>query len=71
MNSVPTTIASQPAVPVFDDLTDYWFDARRPHAGLHGRYQPGWTSVNVPKTGTKIRVQSESHGGRVVHVEVN
>ncbi|MBA3347374.1 MAG: immune inhibitor A [Actinobacteria bacterium] len=72
-NSQPTTIASQPAVPVFDDRKDYWFNADE-HAstGNHvGRYEPGWSSVNVPKTGTQIRVKSVSAQGNFMQVEVS
>jgi immune inhibitor A len=60
----PVSIGSQPAVSVFNDLNDYWFDCDE-HDGQEvctgdhpGRYQPGWTSVNVPKTGTTIRLAS-------------
>ena len=28
-----------------------------------GRYQAEWNSVNVPKTGTQIRIVSETQGG--------
>jgi immune inhibitor A len=71
-DSQPTTIPSQPAVPVFDDRNDYWFDADAHAAtGSHvGRYQPGWNSVKVPKTGTQIRVKSVSAQGNFMQVEV-
>lgn len=61
----PTVIPSQPAVPVFDDTKDWWFEADV-HAGTgshDGRYQPGWQGVKVPKTGTTIRVKSITPGG--------
>jgi immune inhibitor A len=57
---------------VFDDTKDWWFDCDE-HActGEHeGRYQPGWYSVNVPKTGTQIEVTRVRDGGRVIEVEV-
>ncbi|HEU5087590.1 MAG TPA: hypothetical protein VFT99_09100, partial [Roseiflexaceae bacterium] len=55
--SEAVTIGPKPAVPVFNDLNTYWFGGSAP-----GRYQPGWYSVNVPKTGTTIRVVSTSAG---------
>jgi immune inhibitor A len=71
-NSQPSTIPSQPAVPIFDDRNDYWFNADSDAAtGSHvGRYQPGWNSVMVPKTGTQIRVKSVSAQGKMMQVEV-
>jgi immune inhibitor A len=71
-DSKPATIASQPAVSVFNDLNDYWFNADEHAAtGSHvGRYQPGWNSVKVPKTGTQIRVKSVSAQGKMMQVEV-
>ena len=71
-DSQATTIASQPAVSVFNDLNDYWFNADEHAAtGSHtGRYQPGWNSVKVPKTGTQIRVKSVSAQGKLMQVEV-
>ena len=71
-NSQPITIGSQPAVSTFDDTKDYWFNADE-HAvtGAHvGRYEPGWFGVNVPKTGTTIRVRSVSAQGNFMQVEV-
>ena len=53
----PFSMPSLPAVPTFNDLNSYWSNADGDGAtGTHvGRYQPGWYSVNVPKTGTTIR----------------
>ena len=55
---MPATIASKPAVRTFDDTRTWWFDSDEHAAtGAHpGRYQPGWYSVDVPKTGTTITV---------------
>ena len=58
-NSVATTIPSQPAVPVFDDLVNYW-TATDPK---DDRWKASWSSVIVPKTGMQIRVKSETKGG--------
>jgi immune inhibitor A len=74
-NSQAVTLPSQPGVPVFDDTKTWWFNADEHAAtGAHvGRYQPGWFGVNVPKTGTKIRVVNEATGaqGAYMQVEVN
>ena len=58
-------------MPTFDDTLNWWFN-RDEHAatGAHvGRYQPGWYSVNVPKTGTLIRVLDDKRGVLKVRVE--
>ena len=50
---------------MFDDTRTWWKDADE-HAstGSHvGRYEPGWYGVDVPKTGTTIRVKSVSRTG--------
>jgi immune inhibitor A len=69
-NSIPTKFPSQPAVRVFDDLKTWWYaeDGHSPES--HGRYQVGWTGVNVPKTGTTIRVKNTSAHGFYIDVEV-
>jgi immune inhibitor A len=59
-NSVANPIAAQPANPVFNDLNTYWF-ATDGH--VHSGIQASWNSVNVPHTGTIIRVVSETPGG--------
>jgi immune inhibitor A len=71
-NGVAATIPSRPAVPVFDDTLTWWFNSDQHGAtGAHpGRYQPGWYSVDVPKTGTTIRVVSTSKQGNQLNVEV-
>jgi immune inhibitor A len=68
----PVTIPSAPAVSTFNDLNSYWSNTDEHAAtGAHdGRYQPGWYSVNVPKTGTTIRVKSVSAQGSLMQVEV-
>ena len=71
LNSEPTTIGSKPAVRLFDDMRSWWSGDDGHSAAAHGRFQPGWTSVNVPQSGTTIKVMAESHGGRVLHVAVN
>jgi immune inhibitor A len=55
---VPGVLPSYPGQPVFDDTAQWWFNSDEHGAtGAHpGRYQPGWYSVDVPKTGTTIRV---------------
>ena len=66
-NSVAATIPSQRAVPTFDDTKTWWFDCDT-HActGDHqGRYQPGWTGVDVPKTGTTISVNGATTGSHL------
>ncbi len=52
-------VPARAAVRTFDDTATWWFasdkhsDATNNHPG---RYQPGWYSVDVPKTGTVIHV---------------
>ena len=61
----PTSISSKPAVPVFDDTKSWWSNADE-HATSGnpvGRYEPGWYGVDVPKTGTTIRVKSVATTG--------
>ncbi len=70
LNSSPTTIASKPAVPVFNDLLNWWSAGDGHTAASHGRFQPGWTGVNVPKTGTTIRVKSVSAQGKFMQIQV-
>jgi immune inhibitor A len=58
LNSQATRIPSHWGSRTFDDTKTYWFDSDSHGAtGSHpGRYQPGWYSVDVPKTGTTITV---------------
>jgi immune inhibitor A len=63
--SEPYRVKRSPAVPTFNDRRDWWFNTDE-HAftGEHeGRYQPGWYSVDVPKTGTKIKVLKVNRKG--------
>jgi immune inhibitor A len=58
LDGVKHRISSKRAVRMFDDTKSYWRN-RDAHGvtGSHpGRYQPGWYSVKVPKTGTTIKV---------------
>jgi immune inhibitor A len=71
-DSIASRIASKPAVSTFDDTLQWWFN-RDEHAatGSHvGRYQPGWSSVNVPKTGTTIAVLKSTRNGGELTVRV-
>jgi immune inhibitor A len=71
-NGDPTEVPSLPAQPLFDDSRSYWTNCDE-HActGDHdGRYQPGWSSVHVPDTGTTVRVVGSSSNG-VLQVHVN
>ncbi len=55
-NSEPYRIPSQENVPVFNDKKRYWYDFDE-HGSEHpGRYQPGWYSVKVPNSGTRLKV---------------
>lgn len=59
-DGVPTTISSKSAVPVFNDDRTYWrnCDSHGCTGSHRGHYQPGWSSVNNPHTGTVVRVRS-------------
>lgn len=64
-DGVAATIKSKGAVPRFDDTKTWWFDRDEHGAtGSHpGRYQPGWYSVDVPKTGTTLSVSKVARNG--------
>ena len=62
--------SSQAAVPVFNDLLDYWVSGDPGDAPADGRYQAEWNSVNTPNTGTQIRVVSFSAQGNFMQVDV-
>ena len=68
----PTTIPGKPAVKVFSDSNSYWSlaDAHATTGAHAGRYQPGWSSVDVPDTGTTVRVKSVSSTG-FMQVDIN
>ena len=52
------------AQPVFNDMLDYWFDTDEHGTGDHpGFYEPEWMGVDVPKTGTTIKVVNVSRTG--------
>jgi immune inhibitor A len=70
LNGVPTTVASKPAAPIFDDRKDYWFASDAHTAAQHGRHQVEWMSVRVPKTGTLIEVKNSSAQGLFMNVAV-
>ncbi|WP_432477518.1 immune inhibitor A domain-containing protein [Nocardioides sp. GXQ0305] len=57
---------------LFDDTEDWWYagDEHASSTEQHpGHYQPGWFSVDVPKSGTTIRVAKVNKKG-VMTVEV-
>ena len=73
VNGEAAQVPSKPAVPLFDDSRTYWTNCDA-HActGEHaGRYQPGWVGVDVPDTGTTVRVVSTSGSGASMRVDVN
>jgi immune inhibitor A len=68
-----TTIPSHAAASVFNDgLRDgdgtsiYWAPGHPSDAPADGNYQAEWNSVDVPNTGTTIRVKSISNTGMMV-----
>jgi immune inhibitor A len=64
-------ISSKPPVPVFNDSNSYWVNGHPGDAPANGRYQSEWASVNVPNTGTIIKVVSVSGQGSFMQVIVN
>jgi len=68
LNGVETKFKSQPGQPQFDDRKDWW-TASDP-GDLLGRHQAGWIGVNVPKTGTKIKVKGDTKKDYSVEVEI-
>ncbi len=67
------TIPSRAAVPTFDDTRTWWYGSDEHSTGTSGsthpgRYQPGWYSVNVPKTGTTLRVTANTGDALIVKV---
>jgi immune inhibitor A len=69
--SSPVNLPAESGVSTFDDMLDWWFSRDEHTVGTHpGRYQPGWYSVNVPKTGTTIKVMSVDKKTHVMTVRV-
>jgi immune inhibitor A len=77
-DSKRTVIQSQRAVSTFDD-TKSWWSASDGHAhdanhsgpaSSHDHYQVGWIGVNVPQTGTSIRVRDTSQRNGTATLEV-
>ncbi|MGZ5393061.1 MAG: immune inhibitor A domain-containing protein [Mycobacterium sp.] len=71
------TISSKPGNSVFNDsLRDgdgtsiYWAPGDPSDAAANGRYQAEWNSVNVPNTGTVVRLKSISSTGEMV-IDIN
>jgi immune inhibitor A len=62
-DSEPYRIPREPAVAVFNDTREYWYDFDEHGTPHPGRFQPGWYSVNVPESGTKIRVLNVNRNG--------
>jgi immune inhibitor A len=65
------TIASKAAVTTFDDTKSYWVNGDPGDAPSYGRYQSEWNSVNVPHTGTTIRIAGISAQGSFMQILVN
>lgn len=61
----PFRVPGHEAVPVFDDREDYWYGSDEHGSEHEGRYQPGWYGVDVPNTGTQIRVVRVSKSGQM------
>jgi len=67
----PFTLRGESAVPLFDDTVDWWFAGDEHGTGEHaGHYQPGWYGVDVPETGTTIRVVKVNKKTGVMKVRV-
>ena len=65
------TLKGQAAVPVFDDTMDWWFSSDEHGTDDHpGFYEPEWYSVDVPKTGTTVRVVKVNQRTKVMTVRV-
>jgi immune inhibitor A len=68
---VSRTVRPEKAQPAFNDLLDYWYDSDEHGTGDHpGFYEPEWFGVDVPKTGTTIKVVKVSKTG-VMTVKVS
>ena len=64
LNGERVRLPSRKAVSLFDD-TQTWWHARDMHGGADhpGTYKPSWMGVNVPKTGTTIKVLKVNQDG--------
>jgi immune inhibitor A len=68
---VETTFKSQPGQPSFDDRMDWWTASDPGDTIGTGRvYKAAWIGVNVPKTGTKIKVKGATKKDYSVDVEI-
>ena len=62
------TLASHAGTALFDDTQTWWYDndEHTSSTGEHpGHYQPEWYSVDVPKSGTTIRVVKVAKSGQM------
>ncbi len=65
------TLKGQPAEPLFDDTMDWWFNGDEHGNGDHpGFYEPEWFGVDVPKTGTTVKVVKVNPKTKVMTVKV-
>jgi immune inhibitor A len=67
---VPTTFKSQPGVSVFDDMQNWWTASDPGDTVFGARYQASWSGVNVPKTGTTVKVKGDTKKDWSVNVEI-
>ena len=58
-------------VAVFNDNKNYWYDSDEHGTHADDHYQPGWYGVDVPKTGTKVRVKQMNNKTGAMIVKVN
>jgi immune inhibitor A len=70
-DGVAKTFPSRPAVSTFNDNNSYWVNGDPGDAPGNARYQSEWNSVNVPHTGTSIRVVSVGAQGSFMQINVN
>jgi immune inhibitor A len=70
-DGVAVTFPSLPAVTTFNDNKSYWVASDPGDNPTGGRYQASWSSVNVPHTGTTIRVVSVGTQGTFMQITVN
>jgi immune inhibitor A len=71
LNGEVVKLPSRKAVRMFDDSKSYWHDCDKHGCSDHpGSYKPGWMGVDVPNTGTTIKVLKINKKG-VMTVKVN